>query len=567
MKFKIVLIVIILLGAFLRFFELQYNPPGFYSDEASYAYNAYSILKTGQDEYGRQYPNVFEAFGDYKLPVMLYSIVASFAAFGASEWSARFPGALYGTLTIISVYLLVRQILKFNNSDDSNQKMYTTYLPLLTSLIVAIAPSHVFVSRGTWELTPALFFITAASFSLLKTIEALKINPKLAFRSTVWLILSIIFFASSMYAYNSARVFVPLFLISLLIIFKNQAISLFKHNKLVSLFSVIITLVLLLPLLTTLTSPQVTQRAKYISVFYDKGVESRLFDSIRADGGQPVQITRILHNKPLFYFLDISARYLSHFDPNFLFTIGDTFQIFQIVGVGFLPLLTLPFLYIGIYYLFKNRPHWLWVMLSWLLISPIASAFTTYTPSTSRSMNMLIPLAIFSSYGIIQSYLFIKSRQSFVISALFTPIFVALIIINTAYIFNRYFIETPKFVAEKWNDGYEETVDYISKIEKNYDRIVVSSSQAPSYIFYLWNLRYDPAKYHSEAKVNHTPDAHGLNFTSQFGKYYFTKNISEEIKKKSATERVLYVAFPDELEDYTRIIYSRNNKPVFIIKE
>lgn len=180
---------------------------------------------------------------------------------------------------------------------------------------------------------------------------------------------------------------------------------------------------------------------------------------------------------------------------------------------------------------------------------------------------MIVPLAIFSAYGIIQSYLFIKSRRGFAISALFAPVLTALIIINAAYIFNRYFIETPKVVAEKWNDGYEETVDYVSKIEKNYDKVVVSSSRAPSYIFYVWNLRYDPAKYHAEAQVNHTPDEHGLNFTSQFGKYYFTKNISEEIKKKSESERVLYVSFPDELADYTRIIYSRNNKPVFVIKE
>ena len=44
--------VITFIGAWLRFAELDSVPPGFYIDEASFGYNAYSILKTGRDEYG-----------------------------------------------------------------------------------------------------------------------------------------------------------------------------------------------------------------------------------------------------------------------------------------------------------------------------------------------------------------------------------------------------------------------------------------------------------------------------------------------------------------------------------
>lgn len=43
---------IFLFAFVLRVFMLGHIPWGFQWDEASYAYNAYSILKTGKDEWG-----------------------------------------------------------------------------------------------------------------------------------------------------------------------------------------------------------------------------------------------------------------------------------------------------------------------------------------------------------------------------------------------------------------------------------------------------------------------------------------------------------------------------------
>lgn len=265
--------------------------------------------------------------------------------------------------------------------------------------------------------------------------------------------------------------------------------------------------------------------------------------------------------------MDVAQRYLSHFSPNFLFITGDTFEIFRVIGTGFLPLLCAPFLLIGLYKLIVIRPPWFKILLLWLLLSPLASSFTIFTPSVSRSMNMVVPLVLFSAYGATTAYAFATAKFGNAMTILFPSLLTSLVIINTAYFFNRYFIQTPKITAEKWNDGYQEVVDYVGKIEKNYDKVIISSAQAPSYIFYAWNLRYDPTKFQKEAQVNHTPDEHGLNFTRQFGKYYFTKEISAEITTQQSTEKVLYVGFPQEFRHESQVIYSRNNNPVFIIKE
>ena len=48
---RLVIIGCIALAIMLRFWKLGTIPEGFHPDEAAYGYNAYSILKTGKDEY------------------------------------------------------------------------------------------------------------------------------------------------------------------------------------------------------------------------------------------------------------------------------------------------------------------------------------------------------------------------------------------------------------------------------------------------------------------------------------------------------------------------------------
>lgn len=67
----IYLSLLIILAITTRFIFLKKSPPGFYVDEASFGYNALSIMETGRDEHGISYPVYFKAFGEYKNPVHL----------------------------------------------------------------------------------------------------------------------------------------------------------------------------------------------------------------------------------------------------------------------------------------------------------------------------------------------------------------------------------------------------------------------------------------------------------------------------------------------------------------
>lgn len=85
------LFLIVLLASLLRFYHFTSNPPGLNTDETAIGYNAYSILKTGKDEYSQKFPLAFRSFDDYKPPLYIYLTVPSVAIFGLNEFAVRFP--------------------------------------------------------------------------------------------------------------------------------------------------------------------------------------------------------------------------------------------------------------------------------------------------------------------------------------------------------------------------------------------------------------------------------------------------------------------------------------------
>jgi 4-amino-4-deoxy-L-arabinose transferase-like glycosyltransferase len=96
-----------LVAAFLRLWYLGVNPPHLTPDEASLGYNAYSILKTGRDEYGEILPIIFKSFGDYKPGLYVYATVPFVALFGLTEFAVRLPSAIAGVAAVWLLYLII----------------------------------------------------------------------------------------------------------------------------------------------------------------------------------------------------------------------------------------------------------------------------------------------------------------------------------------------------------------------------------------------------------------------------------------------------------------------------
>src|SRR3989338_9729577 len=96
----------LLISVFLHFYKINQVPPCVNADEVAFGYNAYSILKTGKDEYGAFLPLRFKSFEDYKLPIYTYLSVPFVALFGLNDLSTRALNIAIGIAFVPLMYLL-----------------------------------------------------------------------------------------------------------------------------------------------------------------------------------------------------------------------------------------------------------------------------------------------------------------------------------------------------------------------------------------------------------------------------------------------------------------------------
>src|SRR3990170_6424189 len=136
----------------LRIYRVGEVPPSLNWDEVSINYNAYSILKTGKDEWGKPFPLNFRSFGEYKLPMQMYASVPSIALFGLNEMGVRFTPAFYGSLTVVVTFFLGRLLFSSN------------FVGIAAAFLLAISPWHLQLTRGSFESSLSMLFTTLGIF-------------------------------------------------------------------------------------------------------------------------------------------------------------------------------------------------------------------------------------------------------------------------------------------------------------------------------------------------------------------------------------------------------------------
>jgi 4-amino-4-deoxy-L-arabinose transferase-like glycosyltransferase len=110
-RYQIVLAFLLLAGGtFLYTRHASTNPPGFFIDESSIAYNAHLIAQTGHDEHGESWPLFFRAFGEFKNPIYIYLLAALYRLTGPSILAARCLSATLGLATAFLLGLLAARV-------------------------------------------------------------------------------------------------------------------------------------------------------------------------------------------------------------------------------------------------------------------------------------------------------------------------------------------------------------------------------------------------------------------------------------------------------------------------
>jgi 4-amino-4-deoxy-L-arabinose transferase-like glycosyltransferase len=512
---------IVLLAAFLRFFHLGTNPVSLTWDEVAWGYNAYTLGLNGHDEFGRFLPlQYLESFGDFKPPVYAYLSILPVMLFGLTEFATRFTSAFFGTLTVLITFFLARKIFA--------QTKYQEYYALTTALLLAISPWHINLSRAAFEANVSTFFIITGVWLFLEWVDGKRKSTQLL------LLTSILSFCISLYTFNTARIVSPLLGLLLVGVFWKK---LLKHWKL-TIVAGIFAGILLLPLVPFLLSSQGQLRYREVNIFSDISVIKQTNQEVANDGN--VWWSKILHNRRFAYAQLYLQHYFDNLSPNFLFIQGDGNPKFSTQDLGQLYLIELPFLILGILFLFKNRErHW-WLLPVWLLLGIIPAATARETPHALRIETTLPTFQLLVAYGFVQVIEKIQYKKVVI------GIVSGLLFLNMLYYLHGYYIHYPQEYASEWQYGYKEAIAYTESVKGNYDSICFTEELGRPYMYVLFYGHYKPDMLQQNSEI--TRDPFGFVTVKQMGKYTFGSE-----KDCGESKNILYVNTKSNVSDKAHI--------------
>lgn len=515
------LILFTLLSFALHIYKSNKVPLCINADEASFGYNAYSLLKTGKDEYGAFLPLRLKSFGDYKLPLYSYLSIPFIGIFGLNEFSTRLLSYLVGILFPLLIYFLSKEL--FNNKK----------IALISAFLMSVSPWMNTLSRQAHEASLAAFFITLTCIFFLRFIKNRTFSNCLLFSLCNGL---------SLFSYHISRTYAFFFFCALIIflIANRKKISIRQH----ALFFFIFLAPLLIFLLSELRYP--ATRVQNLIFYRDIGF------SLKTNELRGEHDIRALHNKLTTGIIHIVNEYSKYFSPQFLVISGDFNVRFGYKGISPITLIEYLFFLIGLYYLFALKEKKRYFVIVLLLIAPLTASLAWQEYSLTRSFYLIVPLILIIGYGIKMYFVSLKKNRY---SKLFTGIIIIAYMSLLFMSWDFYFFHYPKrpLVIQAFQCGYKELAEYV---RINYDRFSefkITPRHGQPYIFLLYYLRFDPNKYQRVAHLS-PPDEYGFGQVEKFDTFDF--NFSFDEQKKG----ISYIGYPENFIDNPHIDQTKVKK-------
>lgn len=496
--------IIFFIALFLRLYKLSDFPAGFTPDEASQGYTAYSILKTGSDEWGVRLPLTPRSFGDFKSPFQTYLMIPFIAVLGLNEFSVRLPNALLGSLAVLVVYFLVRRLALIKTLKNADS------VSLVAAFLLAISPWHISLSRGAFEANLTTFFLPLAVWLFFLGI----CSPK-------FLILSSMVFGLNLFTYHSAKIITPFVLLAL-IVWQRKTLN---ENIKKHLFLYVVPMIILAGFFVLLGASYLRgagARAGDIGIFSGgwQAVADLRFFSVGQ--GLPDVISRIFNNKLTFVWGEFVKNYFSYLSPQFLFTQGAGEATYGMIpGHGVLYLFEAVTILFAVYFLVKEKDSKLKFLFFWVLVSPIPASLARGVGYHANRVAVMMPaIQIFSAYGVIKLYEWAKIyfKKGFIIVKLF---YCCIVIFSFVFFLEKYFFYAPKVNASKMGYGWKQTGDFL----KNNDNgsVIISRSLSEPQAYIMFFLKIDPGLAQKEIAGWMYYEKEGKHFVDQLGEYSLDK--------------------------------------------
>lgn len=518
---------VVLLAFVLRFYQITQNPPALNWDEISIGYNAYSVLKTGRDEWNQSFPVHFKAYGEYKLPVQVYASIPGIRLFGLNELGVRITPVVYGTATVLVMFFLGRAL--FASSAAG----------LVAAFLLGISPWHIQLTRASFESSLATFWVVLGVWFFVK-----------GFKNQRWIVVSMIPFALSVFTYNSARIFTPLFLLSVFLIYRK---TLLQSKKIVVL-SFLVFIALLVPLAPFVLSGERSARYKLVSVTDDPGLIPRINEN-RGNSKLPQPLPRLVHNKVTYVSFYFTRNYFLHFTPQFLFISGAPHKQHHVQNIGELYYFQAPFLLLGLFALFKLKNRFKGLLFAWVLLAFIPVSVTNDSiPHALRTLIASPFYQLVAGLGFVFSLRRYKKSASY-LKIIFILLLSAIVVISVIYYLQNYYQKYPVLYSRDWQYGYKQAVNYIARHKDEYDQIIFTRHYGEPHMFTLFYLNYDPFKYQNSPNLIRY-ETYDWVWVLRFDKFYFPDlgdkgTQFEDIVKANPGKKLLFIGrkgdFPKEL--------------------
>lgn len=504
------LVFAIIIAVATRSYMLGEAPHGLYLDEAGQGYSAYSILKTGKDEFGKEFPVVFRNFLDFKTPVYIYMLVPLIPVFGLTKFTVRFPSFFFSILTFPFLYLLIKNLL------PEKSKINPSTFSGLATLLLAISPWHILFGRTNFEVNVSLFFLIAGLYYFYRAIGFKDYGNKKKHKPTslVW---TALMFAIAIPAYHSQRVVTPLMMLALAIYYRKTIFQI--HFRKAIIIGSTIGLLISIPTMSVMTTPGFLKRASGLNIFTNERTNPAGYLENYDGIFEP-----IINNRLFLSTKEFASLYTSYFSPRNMYILGDSGPRSSFPALSTFFLWQLPFYVCGFYILIKKKDlgDFRFLVLTLLFISPIPAAVTRDPYSTIRALVMVIPQLIVTAIGLYYTYEFavkrmrIKNLKKYFDLSLIPLVFVVLLY-SLAKLWSSVIILNEHFRAKYWNYGWQEVTETIQTLDNSLP-IIVDNARTEPYSQLLFFLKFNPATYQNE------------NFEVSLDEYY--TNLTRNKEKK-----------------------------------
>jgi len=462
--------ILIFCGLLIYTFRLTDNPAGFFIDESSIAYNAFTISQSGRDEFGNYLPLFFRSFGDYKNPVYIYLLAAIFKITGPSILVARLLSACAGVTTATLLGILAMRIA----TQDSlrSRQVWMTGLIITTSAILTpwlFELSRVSLEVSIYPLTVVLFLLCAHRAATKPTwgwIDAMLLASTLALLT---------------YSYSIGRLLAPLLAVGLTFLATRERWAGLLRTWAIYLLS-------LLPLFTF----------------------QRLYN-----GALTNRFNLISYIKPGNSLVDNAWQFIKHYlgnlDPRRFVLNGDPnyFQITHLYGKPVLLFVTFVLFILGIVIVIwrRRQNRWWCYMLYAFVVSVIPVSLTVDYFHILRLSGTLILIFVLA----VPAVEWLLANESHLKRALITFALVAIVAQGVVFQWQYHASATSPWRRHLFDADYPSKI-FEPAIATGATPIYLVDTAAPSYIHAYWyaTLKGIPISRFAHLKLEETPPTGSL---------------------------------------------------------